>query len=206
MYRILIIIALIFTSFQADARVLDTIGATYPIAEKDALLDIEEAARRVDWGNVFDRKAWEKKVKEFRPGDAASLPHAKKDRARLIDMTYTLEFDIPDDKGNIIYPKGYAFNPLEFMTAPLPTLIIIDGSSREQTEWYKRSPYFKERYAMLLITDGSWFELSRELKHPVYYLPVQVKERLRVEAVPSVVSRRGKFMEVREYEIDNKGR
>lgn len=206
MHRIFIIITLILTSFQADARVLDTVGATYPIAEKDALLEIEEAARKVDWGSVFDRKVWERRVREFRPGDAAILPHAKEDRSRIVDMTYALEFDIPDEKGNIIYPRGYVFNPLEFMNAPLPTLIIIDGSSREQMDWYRASPYFKQPDAMLLITGGSWYELSRELKHPVFYLPEQVKDRLKLEVVPSVVSRNGKSMEVKEYGIGKKGK
>ena len=42
-------------------------------------------------------------------------------------MTYTTEIDVPDGKGGILYPKGYTFNPLEYLTYS-KTIIVINGS------------------------------------------------------------------------------
>ena len=56
---------------------------------------------------------------------------ARKERTFLVDMTYTLDRDIADEKGNVVYPKGYTFNPLDYITYP-GTLVILDGNSPTQ--------------------------------------------------------------------------
>ena len=68
---------------------------------------------------------------------------ARKDRTFLVDMTYTLERDIRDDKGNIVYPAGYAFNPLSYVSYPR-TLVILNGKRPEQIRWFEESPYAKD--------------------------------------------------------------
>jgi conjugal transfer pilus assembly protein TraW len=194
----ILISILVSVSTVAAARDIGTYGAIYPITEKDALSEIEARAREIDWKKVLDPKEADKRIKGYRPVGLSRLPLAKKDRAFNVDMTYSVEMDIPDGQGGILYPKGYTFNPLEYVFLP-NILVFLDGSDKRQIEWFKRSPYNDDYRTMLLLTDGAYYEIMRDLKTPVYYANPKIIERFRVESVPSVAVQKGKLMEIREY-------
>jgi len=115
-------------------------------------------------------------------------------------MTYTLDRDIPDGKGGILYRKGYTFNPLDYVRFSR-MLVIIDGNDRRQVEWFIRSRWHRDMNATLLLTDGNWFKVSERLKRPVFYADRLMVTRLKLQAVPSVTVRKERFMEVREYAV-----
>ena len=185
---------------EASVTVVGWAGDTYPIAEKDALSELMQKVRQIDWKRQFsDIK---QSVQAFRPPDLARLPRAKHDRTFMVDPTYTLPFDIPDGKGGILYPKGYTFNPLDYVSLP-DVLVFIDGSDKRQLEWFQKSPYAKAPNVMLLLTGGSYPEVEKKLQRPVFYAPEKITKRFRIEAVPSVLYQEGKFLEVKEFEIKN---
>lgn len=209
-YRIFTIICsrnIVLTALLISAAPLHAgetvVGNTWPIAEGDALDELESRASGVEWEKVFDKKKMQKKIKKFRPKDMTSLPHVLDDRTRLVDITYTLEVDLPDENGNVIYPKGYTFNPARYAVLRR-ILVVIDGSSKKHVEWFVNSEWFDSPETMLLISDGSWFDLSNELSRPVFYLPKQLVERFDIEAVPSVIRQKGEMMEVIEVYVDQK--
>ena len=184
-------------AFSGD---LGTIGAVYPIAEPDALAEMKAKAARVDWKKYLDREKLTRRIREFRPKDLVRLPAAGHDRTFLVDMSFTLDMDIPDGKGGILYPRGFTFNPLDFVSFNR-TLVIIDGSDKRQVEWFRRSAWQGDVKAMLLLTGGSWYGVEEKLKRPVFYAEKILVTRLGLRAVPSVAVQKGRFMEVREYEI-----
>ena len=194
---IFLTVTLINPSYAKD---LGVVGATYGIAEKDALQEIEDRAREVDWSKHISKEKTAHSFKSYRPEGMAALPRARKDRSFTVDMTYTLPFDIPDGKGGILYPKGYTFNPLDYLGYRM-TLVVIDGADKAQVEWFKRSPYFKEPTAKLLISGGSYLGLSESLKRPVYFADRRIVEKFKLAAVPSVISQQGRVMEVREIDV-----
>jgi conjugal transfer pilus assembly protein TraW len=196
--------ALLFVLLQASvsyASVVGSEGATYPIAERDALQEVKERVAQVDWSRHFQRLR--KSLKSFRPENLQPLPKAKSNRTFTVDMTYTLEFDIPDGKGGILYPKGYTFNPLDYAGLQ-NVLVFIDGQDRNQVEWFRGSGYAKDPGVMLLLTGGSYIALSEKLQRPVFYATRQIVGRFRLQAVPSVLYQRGRLVEVREFEIEKK--
>lgn len=182
------------------AKNLGVVGATYHIVEKDALKEIEDKAKQVNWGEAFSRKEMEKRIKVYKPKNLKPLVRAEKDRTFTVDMTYTLQYDIPDGKGGILYPKGYTFNPLDYIDFP-KTLVVLNGADIEQVSWFKNSEYYKDYRVMLLITDGPYYELSRELERPVFYLNEAIVNRFQLRAVPSVIKQEGRLMEVSEVDI-----
>ena len=112
------------------------------------------------------------------------------------------EFDVPDGRGGMLYPKGFTFNPLEYVPFS-KTLVVIDGTEEREIEWFLSSEYSKRKDVMLLITDGSWYNLSQKLGVPVYYLTEPIKSRLGLEKTPSVVYKRdSKYVEVREVGVE----
>ena len=187
----------------AVAKDLGTFGAVYDIVEKDALKELEEKAKSVDFSKAVDRNALVKRARNFTPEDVKEtkkIGPARKDRTFLVDMTYTLERDIKDDKGNTVYPAGYTFNPLNYVAYPR-TLVILNGKRPEQIRWFEESSYAKDAQVTLLLTDGSYSELSRSLKRPVFYASIKLIEAFRIQAVPSVVRQSGAYMEVTEVRI-----
>ena len=123
------ILAVLSSLLLAQAAVcadLGNIGATYPVVERDALAEIEERAKAVDWGKAFDPKRTREKIQNYRPEEMEALPAAKKDRVFQVDVSYTLDFDIRDGRGGILYPRGFSFNPLAYVFLP-NVLVVIDG-------------------------------------------------------------------------------
>jgi len=192
------LIALI--TIPVGAKDLGTFGAVYPIAEPDALYELKVKAAKVDWGKLFNRDKMTRRIRGYRPKDLLKLPAASHDRTFLVGMSYTLDRDIPDGKGGILYRKGYTFNPLDYVRFNR-VLVIVDGSDRRQIQWFRWSPWHKDMNAMLLLTGGSWYKSGESLKRPVFYADKLLVSRLKLRAVPSVAVQKGQFMEVREYAV-----
>ena len=201
--KIAVFVFLMFVSAPVFAKDLGVIGVVYPIIEKDALDEIQSRAKQINWGNYFSKDKIEKIIKNHKPGDLKTLPKAKKDRIFSVDLTYALDFDIPDGSGNILYPKGYTFNPLDYVIFP-NILVVIDGDDREQIDWFKGSKYAQDPSVMLLITEGSYWNLTEKLKRPVFYATSDILQKFQISNLPSVVYQKTRLMEVAEYVVSKK--
>ena len=121
--------------------------------------------------------------------------------ASIVDLTHTLQQDLVDAQGTILYPRGFTFNPLRYVSLT-GVLVVIDGSDPEQVAWFKGSPYGSNRRALLLLSGGLAAALRDELRRPVAYLTEDIARRLQVRAVPSVVMEQDQHLTVREVLID----
>jgi conjugal transfer pilus assembly protein TraW len=139
-------------------------------------------------------------ILNYKPSDLTrKLPAAKENNVFLVDLTYTLQFDIPDGKGGILYPKGYTFNPLEYAPLFIKTIVIIDGDRREQVDWFKASPLMKKIDVTLMLSGGAYHKVMKELKRPVFYASQRIIDRLGIKATPSVAVQQGKYFQIHEY-------
>ena len=181
-------------------RNLGVAGAVYSIAEPDSITEIENRAKEVNWKKHFDEKKMKKAIASYHPTGLKRLPRAVTNKIKIIDMAYTLGADIPDGKGGVLYPRGYTFNPLQFVAFP-NTLVIIDGLDKEQVTWFRKSEYALDPKVFLLITDGSYQSIIEELKRPAYYANAALVERLDVQSTPAVARQKGPMMEVLEIAI-----
>lgn len=200
MRRPVLALVAVLVATCAHAKSLGSVGTTYEIAEKDALAEIEERAKGVDWGKVMQRKA----VEDYDgPKDRITLPRAGRDRTFTVNMSYTLQMDIPDGKGGILYPKGYTFNPLDYVVFA-KTLVVINGSDPEQVKWFAASEYRNRLDVMLLLTEGRYARLGKKLNVSLFYADSQLVERLQLAAVPSIIRQEGREMAVREVAVPRK--
>jgi conjugal transfer pilus assembly protein TraW len=203
---LIVLVVIVNTPVHATIKNLGTFGKTYEIAEKDALLEIKDRADKVNWSKVFDKEKWKKKVLAYQPADLTKLPKARENRSRYVDMTYTLDSDIPmvDNSGNVtgvLYPKGYTFNPLDYAMLP-NILVFFNGTNKNQLTWIKDSPYLKDNTAMFITTDGNWHKLAMDLKLPVYFARKDLVKKLQINVVPSVVYQEGNLMHIEEVNAD----
>ncbi len=95
------------------------IGRTWPIAEPDALSEIEGRAAHVpDMKSAFGpRENWSAMK-------AATLGIAQADRNRTVVPLYTLEQDIRLPDGKLLYARGYSFNPLAYVSLPQRLIVV----------------------------------------------------------------------------------
>lgn len=181
-------------------------ATTYEIAEPDLLTEIEENAKNIDYTKI--QKETQLALNNYVPKNITYLPPAKKNYTYLVDMTYTLPFDVPevDQNGNVIgilYPKGYKFNPLDYVPFTLPTLVVFSAEKKREIKWV-REKYGNSTNTYFLTTCGdikTIEKLMNELKIPIYYLTKNVKNRLKLRNTISVVCRDGQYMRVNVYYI-----
>ena len=204
----LIILALTFLVLGASparatiTKNLGTVGETYPVIEPDVVAELKQKAEEKDKSK--DNSLVER-MKKYQPADLHPLPRAEGDRTFLVDMTYSLERDLVDGEGKVIYPGGYTFNPLDYISFS-GGLVVIDADDPSQVNWFRASPYLENHQARLLLSNGHAFDLIEQLKRPVFYLTDDIAGRLQLSAVPSVVIQRGNRILVRECYIPDKVR
>lgn len=191
-----VLILCLFVVGQVRAKTLGTVGRVYAIAEPDALVEIEERARDVDWTSILNKE----KPEDFRPTTLVRLPRVRHERSFLVDMTYTLDFDVPDGRGGLLYPKGFRFNPLDYVPFN-QTLVVVDGDDPIQRAWLQASPLVNEANTVILLSQGAFSQISTSLGRAVFYADRRIIERFNLRAVPSVITRRDRLMEVKEIEI-----
>ena len=173
---------------------LEPVGKTYPIVEQDIREEFKQKVTGIDIEALLNTH------NRYQPANLHTLPRAASDRVFTVDLTHTLERDIKDNQGNLLYPQGFTFNPLQY-AGLRGGLVVIDGSDPQHVEWFKGSPYFQNQRAILLLSGGYAAEVKQELKRPVYYLTHDIATRLQLKAAPSVVVEQDNKLTVREVRL-----
>lgn len=199
-----LVMVLILLAPPCFANHLETMGQTYDIEEPDVIKEMEDRAATADIKKHLDPEKFTEKVKGFKPMNLVKLPKTEVARTFLVDMTYTLDMDIPDGKGGILYPKGYTFNPLDFMPVPPPTLVIINGEDQDQVAWFENSPYRFNARTKLLLAGGDFYTIGHRFNRPAYFLMEPVAKKFQLQHSPCVVRPRGNMIEVEEFTVLDK--
>ncbi|HBG19762.1 MAG TPA: hypothetical protein DDY32_10955 [Desulfobulbaceae bacterium] len=184
------------SAWATVSRHLGIVGRTFPIVEPDLLAELRESSLQFEQS----REEWLARIKNYQPANLHLLPRAAADRTFLVDMRYVLDRDLTDANGNIIYPKGYSFNPLEYIVLA-GGLIVIDGSDPSQVSWFMHSPYSQNRQTKLLLVGGQAADLIEKLQRPAFYLTDDMAKRLRLAAAPALIMRKGDKMQVQEFYV-----
>lgn len=176
-----------------------TIGRTWPIVEPDAMAEIETKVATLprDLPNRFGpRSSWTAMR-------AASLGPVSQDRVRAVVPFYTLDFDITLPDGRLLYPKGYSFNPLAFVSLPQRLVIVHPRDLgwalkvAQPTDWILLTA--SDRAGVDVI------DLSEKTGRPLYILEERVKERLGLTVAPVIVRQLGQKLELTEVRLVHDG-
>ena len=174
---------LIGTLSVVQAKNLGQVGPVYAIIET----------------SVAERQKPNQKhrLQSFEP---MSLPTALTETEQYLDLSYTVPRDITDAEGNIIYPEGYRFNPLEHRR--FRTMIVIDGSDESQVDWADNLEDAADPMTRIVITQGDIAAVSQRFKRRVYRLHPQVAQRFRIENVPTIVQQKGAVLAVKAIPVN----
>ena len=164
------------------------IGRVYDIAEPDALQEIQSRVSQIDWQKVMSDG-----VERNTAAQPVLLPGAKENRSRYHIPWYTAEFDVKDQTGAVIYPKGYRFNPLEHVRLPQRLVFIAE----QDVPWAKKNLNTTD---MVMITSGDYREIAVELERPVFILTEEVRDRMALQSVPAIVTQEGPTLRIEEHQ------
>ncbi|KKW90159.1 conjugal transfer protein TraW [Sphingobium chungbukense] len=175
-----------------------TIGRVWPIAEPDALTEIEGRTARqpADLSAAFGpRSSWSAMR-------AASLGVTREDRTRSVVPFYTLPEEVRLPDGKLLYPKGFTFNPLSYVSLPQRLVVVTP----RDLDWALARASDTD---FILIAAGSSKDadvltLSDRHSRALFILEERVKERLGLTVAPVIVRQLGQKLELTEIVVDPK--
>ena len=192
----LLVLAAGVVAIAADAQpaptARNTIGRTWPIAEPDALSEIEAKVATLppDMSKAFGPRDKWSALK------SAQLAPATTDRVRTVVPFYTLDFDITLPGGKTLYPKGFTFNPLTFVQLPQRLVVVHPRDITWALRTAKQSDF-------ILLTSlgqetGDPITLTEKTGRAIYILEERVKERLGLTVAPVIVAQAGQKLVLTE--------
>lgn len=169
-----------------------TEGEVFPIKE----VDIREVMLK-EWKAEMEkwRKEYKKKIEEYHEKDAG-FSYATGYKEYTCTPKYTLPEEVRDKDGKVIYPKGYTFNPLDYMSFPFEICFITEKEVDYLPKIDKSKKTFTPRElwqgrVYVLVKGNSW--KLREKGYIVwdYGLSKEWIERMCVREVPACVRQVG---------------
>lgn len=173
-----------------------TIGRTWPIAEPDAMSEIEARAAAQP-ANIANRFGPRERWSAMR---SASLGRATVDRTRSIVPFYTLDQEIRLPDGKLLYPKGFTFNPLTYVSLPQRLIIVQPGD----LAWALKTATITD-FILLAAggpKDADALTLGERYGRAIFILEPRIKERLGLTVAPVIVRQVGQKLELSEVRID----
>lgn len=172
----------------------ETLGAVYPIVERDALEEITASAEKIQ-----DRPLTDKPPKEWSALQPYPLPVAASNRVRAYIPWYVVPEAIKDPKGKVVYPKGFKFNPLIYTRIP-NRLVVASERTLPLVEAQLRPT------DQLILCQGDLFGVGERLARPTFILQRQLKERLGLTHQPVIVEQVGEKLLITEIAEDGEDR
>ncbi|MDX4028411.1 hypothetical protein [Aliarcobacter skirrowii] len=167
---------------------------TYQIIEKDLIQEIEEKVPYIIERMEQDKKEIVKKIENM---TGEKLTKATVNHTKYIDPTYTVNKDIPKydrfgKKQGVLYPKGYKFNPIEFMKVTPPDLIVFnvcDEFENKYVEKLVKDEYEANMKDYMLVNSGCENEKVRKsnFKGKVYFLTQEMVQKFQLKHTISII-------------------
>lgn len=184
---------------------LGSIGPTYPISEANLLefiaqrLQDKQASGELD---LLQAQARERGILAVRqPLPVAGLRTTQQPRTFYFDPSFTLDRNILDHQGHLMFAAGSRHNPLDVVSLSR-RLLFFDARDARQV---KRARELIQRYrgqVKAILTAGSYLDLMKAWRTPVYYDQQGVlTRRLGIAQVPALVSQEGKRLRVDELGV-----
>ena len=153
------------------------VGATYPVLERDPIRMLEEKADVITEMPLQGSPSgqWQQTIQP------ELLPRTKNASKRGYVPEYRVEHTITDQHGNVLYPKGYLYNPLQHMSIPY-RIVVVDELD---ADWLKPQLLDSD---LVLLNKGELRGLSFRLQHRVFLADKNTISRLNVRSVPSIVT------------------
>lgn len=192
-------------SFPLRAEDLGSLGPTYEIIERDLIEVIQDKFRRMDKSGELSKlqEGYKNQVIGAieRPKAVRGIRATETARTFYIDPTWTLDRNVVDEKGKVLFPAGTKVNPFDYDKMS-KTLLFFDARSKEQVAFAKRFMAESKVLVKPILVGGEPLKLMREWKREVFYdQGGALTRRFTIIQSPAVVSQEGKKLRVDEFRL-----
>lgn len=201
-----VLLLLFMLSAGLRAEDLGTIGTTYEIAERDLIEVFKDKFRRMEKTGELTRMQDDYKRQVVgaieRPRPVAGIRPTETARTFYIDLTWTLDRNVVDEKGNILYPAGTRVNPFDYDRMS-KTLLFFDARSKAQVAFARRFMAESKMPVKPILVAGEPLRFMREWKREVFFdQGGALSRRFSIAQSPAVVTQEGKRLRVDEIKVD----
>lgn len=168
------------------------LGETYDVLERNPSDEIKDIAGTKDWKAIYE-KGLDLKFPE------PTIARATRNNEFVHEVLNTIDMDVRNpNTGQILYPKGYTFNPLAYLGAmKLPTFIVVSNHEKD-IEWLQQQNITPN--TMILSVDDP-LGLSKKINHKVMLLKDDLREKLKINFYPAIAQQVGVKIKVNEYHV-----
>lgn len=189
---------------QARAIDLGAIGPTYGIAEPHLLADIERRLREKERSGELQHLIEEARVRGAdavrRPAPVDGLRATETARTFYVDPSFTLDRNVVDAEGRLLFPAGTRKNPLDVVSLTRQ-LLFFDARDPRQVR-RARDLMSGSTPIKPILTGGSYLDLMKAWRATVYYDQQGVlTRRLGIRQVPALVSQEGSRLRIDEMRL-----
>lgn len=202
--RLIAVTTLVLALPSSQATDLGTIAPTYAITEPHLLRMIEQRLREKErTGEMagLQQAARERGIAAVRqPTPVAGLQPTQLPRTFYFDPTFTLDRNVLDEKGNLMFAAGTRKNPLEVVSLSRQ-LLFFDARDKRQIASASALMAQSPGHIKPILTGGSYLDLMKAWRIPVYYdQQGLLTRRFGISQVPALVSQEGMRLRIDELE------
>lgn len=203
--RALLLCTLSLGAASAHAENLGTIGPTYPIAEQNLLDHIMATLRQKERSGELQRLqelAQARATQSVRsPKPVPGLSRASTARTYYFDPTFTLDRNITDENGQLLFAAGLRKNPLDVVSLSKHLLFFDARDPRQVARAKELIETYQGRVKPILV-GGSYLDLMKAWNRQVFYdQEGALVRKLGIQAVPAIVSQEGSRLRIDEVAI-----
>ena len=200
-----LVLALILDATGVRAMELGSLGPTYEISEPHLLQMIEQRLREKEGSGELKRleeQALERGIATVRnPPPVVGLNPTETARTFYFDPGFTLDRNLLGAKGELLFAAGTRKNPLEVVSLSRH-LLFFDARDTRQVSKARQLMAFYQGQVKPILVGGSYLELMKSWRLPVYYdQQGRLTRRLGIAQVPALVSQDGLRLRIDELAI-----
>lgn len=184
---------------------LGTIGPVYPIGEPHLLDFIRQRLQEKERSGELKKLEQQARTRGVEtvahPKPVAGIKPAQTARTFYFDPTFTLERNVFDDKGHLLFAAGTRKNPLEVVSLSKHLLFFDARDQRQVTRARELVAFYRGHSVPVkpVLVGGSYLDLMKSWRMPVYYdQHGLLTRRLGITQVPALVSQEGLRLRVDE--------
>lgn len=203
--RTLLVCGLTALGSGAQALDLGRIGPAYEIAEPHLLADIERRLQEKQRSGELQRLMEEARARSVAtvrsPHAVSGLATTRTARTFYVDPSFTLDRNVVDAQGRVMFAAGTRKNPLDVVSLSR-RLLFFDGRDPRQVLRARELMAAGGSPIKPILTGGSYLELMKAWRSPVYYDQQGVLvHRLGIQQVPALVSQEGSRLRIDELVV-----
>ena len=198
----LILLLISCPTFSVLGAELGVVGPTYEITEPDLIEVIQARLKRMAATGELARKQMEYRNKVIggieAPRAVPGIRTTEEPRTYHVDPTQTVDRDIRNAEGAMLYARGVKVNPLDYVSLTRK-LLFFDARDSRQVAFAKRRLNDLSGKSKPILVAGEPLKLMRAWKQTVYYdQGGSLVRRLGIRQVPAIVSQDGQRLRIDE--------